>query len=270
MLPSPPRLSQSVLPWEPEEIFWIVKNGLKFTGMPGWPVPHREDEVWDVTAFLHALPGMEPSEYRDLAGLLLEPPAGAPRTAAVCARCHDAAGSGRGGTAPRIAGQRPAYLYCALEAYSKGYRHSGIMGNVASALSEIEMRELALHYGGLPPAPPAEIADLESLTAGREIALEGIPSLKVPSCADCHGPAGRPRRPAYPSLAGQDQRYLELQLELFRRRARGGSPFVRLMHPVADRLERHHIEPLARYYASLAVESGAATEFAGWEACSIQ
>jgi hypothetical protein len=31
---------------------WIVKNGLKYTGMPGWVAIERDDEIWAVVAFL--------------------------------------------------------------------------------------------------------------------------------------------------------------------------------------------------------------------------
>lgn len=28
------------------EIFWIVKNGLKMTGMPAFGPPHSEEQLW--------------------------------------------------------------------------------------------------------------------------------------------------------------------------------------------------------------------------------
>jgi hypothetical protein len=36
MLPLPPDLSISMRPWKKRELFWIVKHGFKYTGMPGW------------------------------------------------------------------------------------------------------------------------------------------------------------------------------------------------------------------------------------------
>ena len=52
MLPVPPDLGAAVPTWQPNELFWIVKNGLKYTGMPGWAAQGRDDEVWAVVAFL--------------------------------------------------------------------------------------------------------------------------------------------------------------------------------------------------------------------------
>src|SRR5690606_2166263 len=46
MLPAPPSLSVAAAAWAPEELFWIVQNGLKYTGMPAWTAPARDDEVW--------------------------------------------------------------------------------------------------------------------------------------------------------------------------------------------------------------------------------
>ena len=67
MLPEPPYLGGVVESWKPEQLFWIVKHGLKYTGMPSWPALSRDDEVWSVVAFLQRLPGMKPETYRGLA-----------------------------------------------------------------------------------------------------------------------------------------------------------------------------------------------------------
>ena len=67
MLPSPPDLSASMRPWKERELFWIVEHGLKYTGMPGWVAPEREDEIWAVVAFLKRLPTLDARSYRDLA-----------------------------------------------------------------------------------------------------------------------------------------------------------------------------------------------------------
>ena len=67
MLPHPPNLSEAVATWTPEELYWIVRNGLKYTGMPAWVAPRRDDEICAVVAFLRALPNMNDAEYRRLA-----------------------------------------------------------------------------------------------------------------------------------------------------------------------------------------------------------
>src|SRR5688500_5102485 len=64
-----------------------------------------------------------------------------------CALCHGMDGSGRGnGAFPKIAGQRPDYLFASLKAFAKGERNSGIMEPIASELSMEKMQKLANYY----------------------------------------------------------------------------------------------------------------------------
>ena len=53
--------------WTDEQLFWIVKHGIKYAGMPGWIAQSRDDEVWTVVAALRSLPDMSRKEYRRLA-----------------------------------------------------------------------------------------------------------------------------------------------------------------------------------------------------------
>ena len=45
ILPPPPDLATDMRPWRDRELFWIIKNGIKYTGMPGWSAQERDDEV---------------------------------------------------------------------------------------------------------------------------------------------------------------------------------------------------------------------------------
>ncbi len=49
------------------ELFRIVKAGVKYSAMPSWPADGRDDEVWQIVAFLRALPTMPPATFRQLA-----------------------------------------------------------------------------------------------------------------------------------------------------------------------------------------------------------
>jgi Cytochrome C oxidase, cbb3-type, subunit III len=40
------------------ELFYIVKNGVRFTGMPAWDMP--DDQIWRLVAFLRQLPKQFP------------------------------------------------------------------------------------------------------------------------------------------------------------------------------------------------------------------
>jgi mono/diheme cytochrome c family protein len=50
----------------PAEAFWVVKHGIKMTGMPAWGVTHDDEMLWDVVAFLQKLPELTPEQYRAL------------------------------------------------------------------------------------------------------------------------------------------------------------------------------------------------------------
>jgi len=67
MLPPPPELAVTMRPWQPNDLFWIVKNGLKYTGMPGWVAIERDDEIWAVVAFLTRIQKLDAETYRGLA-----------------------------------------------------------------------------------------------------------------------------------------------------------------------------------------------------------
>lgn len=279
MTPPPPYLPPAIPRWEPEELFYIVKHGIKFTGMPAWPAQERDDEVWAMVAFLSLLPELDAAAYQRMVygdagpggedapihGLLgpQDAPPSSPRVVPPvvtenCGRCHGRDGLGRGpGAFPRLAGQRPAYLYAALQAYARGSRPSGIMEPVAAGLNSDEMRNVARYYGSLAPAPsPIPDGQDAAVARGREIARRGIPARRVPACAQCHGPAATPRNPFYPLLAGQDPAYLQQQLRLFQDGHRGGSSYAHLMHHAAPRLTEAEMRDVAYFYASLPGETG--------------
>jgi mono/diheme cytochrome c family protein len=48
------------------EQFWIVKHGVKMTGMPAWGVTHDDELLWDVVAFVRKLPELTPEQYETL------------------------------------------------------------------------------------------------------------------------------------------------------------------------------------------------------------
>jgi mono/diheme cytochrome c family protein len=48
------------------EQFWIVKHGVKMTGMPAWGVTHQDELLWDLVAFVRKLPELTPEQYETL------------------------------------------------------------------------------------------------------------------------------------------------------------------------------------------------------------
>lgn len=264
MTPRPPYLPSTIRNWEPVELFYIVKHGIKFTGMPAWPARGRDDEVWAMVAFLQRFPSLKDEEYHRLvhgeaalSGEALsiggwERPE--PRSVTTnCARCHGVDGLGRGlGAFPSLAGQQVAYLNLSMQAYAKGERHSGIMGPIAAGFSVGEMEELARYYSALPKRPSVLMPEAaSSIERGKVIAQQGIPSQRIPACVACHGPSDIPRNPIYPTLAGQYADYLVLQLELFKNESRGGTANAHLMRVVAPRLTSEQMRDVALYYSSV-------------------
>lgn len=65
LYPQPPDLAATGNRYTPAELFWILKNGIKATGMPAWNA-HGDDELWATVAFLRKLPGMREEEYAKL------------------------------------------------------------------------------------------------------------------------------------------------------------------------------------------------------------
>jgi cytochrome c553 len=267
MTPHPPDLVPRIARWETAELYWIVKHGVKFTGMPGWPAQQRNDEVWAMVAFLLRLPDLNADEYHRLAYGEEAPGSTAGEEIGLstlnepfreelerCERCHGPDGRGRGnGAFPKLAGQSGAYLYAALRAYAMGTRSSGFMEGAVTALTDDMMRRLAEHYAERSAGPnlPVEGFDAAARRRGQQIAEYGVPTLRLPACVFCHGPGSAPRNPFYPSLAGQYADYLGLQLTLLRGGQRGGSAYAHVMQMIAKRLTDGQIRDVAEYYASL-------------------
>lgn len=67
MRPRPQYLVREVGTFRASELFWVVKHGVKYSGMPAYPAQDRDDEVWSIVAFLQALPKLSTAQYRALA-----------------------------------------------------------------------------------------------------------------------------------------------------------------------------------------------------------
>ena len=63
MTPPPPYLEDAARRWRPRELYWIVGQGVKMTAMPAWAEVRSSGEVWNLVAFLEALPYLSASDY---------------------------------------------------------------------------------------------------------------------------------------------------------------------------------------------------------------
>lgn len=74
LYPVPPNLSESPDvhghgdgPIERDQRrFWIIKHGIKASGMPAWGPGHDDDRIWNMVAFLEKLPSLTPEQYQIL------------------------------------------------------------------------------------------------------------------------------------------------------------------------------------------------------------
>lgn len=65
MYPQPPSLAR-VRREQPAETFWIIKHGIKMSGMPAWGATHDDKRMWAIVAFLQQLPRLTPVQYQIL------------------------------------------------------------------------------------------------------------------------------------------------------------------------------------------------------------
>jgi mono/diheme cytochrome c family protein len=65
MYPQPPELALAAQQYSDAELFWIVKHGIKMTGMPAW-ADHGDAELWATVAFVKKLPSMSEAAYAKL------------------------------------------------------------------------------------------------------------------------------------------------------------------------------------------------------------
>src|SRR5690606_33759223 len=50
----------------PAELYWVVKHGIKMSGMPAWDFRLKEHQLWDLVATLKKLPELDKATYLSL------------------------------------------------------------------------------------------------------------------------------------------------------------------------------------------------------------
>jgi mono/diheme cytochrome c family protein len=63
--PGPPDLKEVAPDLQPREIFWVVKNGIRMTGMPSFgAIGVPDQEIWSIAAFVKKLPTVSDADYK--------------------------------------------------------------------------------------------------------------------------------------------------------------------------------------------------------------
>jgi cytochrome c553 len=166
--------------------------------------------------------------------------AAAPAPAPAATDDDEFSGAATGGAASSslsLAGQRPAYLIGAMQAYKSGQRDVAQMTRMVQNLSDKEMQDIAAYYAAQSCTTPG-VPDAAEVAAGKALATND-------NCVICHGASGVSRQPLWPSLAGLSKDYGLTALKAYRT----GDRKHALMSVMAKDLSDADATKLAAFFA---------------------
>lgn len=82
MLPTPPFLVDAPSRWSRADLYKIVHDGVKMTGMPAWSEVDDDRRISDVVAFVQAVPKLTPTQFQQAMKAVRSRADSAPRPAA--------------------------------------------------------------------------------------------------------------------------------------------------------------------------------------------
>jgi cytochrome c553 len=175
-----------------------------------------------------------------------KPERGAAKAQEVCVACHGEQGVSRSPEYPNLAGQSGAAIYKQLNDYRTGSRTHPLMTDIAKALDEATLADIAAYYAAQPKRNPNPATLAESPVSIVRLVELGDPSRNIPPCASCHRPgSGGPIET--PILAEQGKDYIVLQLKMYAAGDRRNDVYGR-MRAIASKLTEAEINGLAVYY----------------------
>ena len=171
------------------------------------------------------------------------------RNVQTCTACHGDKGRSVAPTFPNLAAQSASYIDAQLKAFKDQTRADpdaqAYMWGMASQLSDAEIADLAAYFAKQ-SAAPGKGGDPVLVARGKHVFEEGIPALRVPACASCHGAQGEGVA-TFPRLAGQHAPYLLKQLLVIQNALRNAP----VMHGVVKDLTKEQMLAVASYLESL-------------------
>ncbi len=183
-----------------------------------------------------------------IVGIAVWPAIGRAESLAVrnCTWCHGTAAQGYA-PAPRLAGQRPAYIMSQLASFRDHGRDAPFsklyMWGATAHLGYQSARDLAIYFSSLFPQA-ADDGDKSLIASGRSIYQLGLPDSNIVACVACHGPDAEGIRDI-PRLGGLSYLYLKRRLEQWKTGYHGA--LSRPMPDIASRLDSQQIAALASY-----------------------
>ena len=193
-----------------------------------------------------AFPSLAGQDARYLADAIRAYKDGSRRKEVACAACHGDRGISRTPGIPSLVGMDPQYLVAAMKAYASGLRKNAVMRALLAGLSEGELNNFAVYYAQQSPSRASTVS-VGDAAAGKVASA---------ACAACHGAEGVSANSVWPSLAGQDAKYLAAALEAYKTGSRSDAT----MKGIAASLDQKTIDNLAAYYASLRPEQPASAK----------
>lgn len=275
--------------YSPEELFRIIKGGVKYTAMPAWPTQGRDDEIWNVVAFLRELPSMSAERFalydswrrlrhtvqaspearrptqQSLRPMRLRNDREAPRAsfsfsypnsgfggpaAFGPASCFGCHGiDGRGGGAFPKLTGQPAEY---LRRTLRAFANgSRRSAYMQLAASTLSDAEIDAIADHFANLPDRAVSERVQgdLVLGRRIALAPDRRSGRPACSSCHSES-EATDGMYPSLAGQSEHYIANQLHIFSAGGRGGTGVLNPMDTISHDLTDTEINAVAAFYAA--------------------
>ncbi|MDD5175059.1 MAG: c-type cytochrome [Sterolibacterium sp.] len=153
--------------------------------------------------------------------------------AADCGGCHGDKGVSGNPATPSLAGQDAEYLVEALKAYKNAMRSDDTMKNLAAAMDEKTMKNVAAYYANLLPQSPKV---KKPLTTAEQAQL----------CDRCHGLNGNSTDQLVPALAAQRVDYMEMALRAYQK---GSERKNNGMAAMSSGLSDAEISNLSSHYA---------------------
>ncbi len=106
MYPLPPILSAEPTDMTSSELYWVIKNGIKMTGMPAFGPTHSDDKIWAMVSVVEKLPQWSPEEFaQQVKSVGLEMPQTGDEDESA-EHHHDETAEGNAGSATARAGSR--------------------------------------------------------------------------------------------------------------------------------------------------------------------
>ncbi len=170
---------------------------------------------------------------------------GSAGAANACIACHGMKGEGDGETVPYLAAMDQGYLHRQLDDYASGRRQHTAMSAIAKRLLPHERESVSAYYQQV--ALPIE--DTKRPTPNR-LYHQGDAVRSLLACASCHGQNGEGLGSANPPLAQQPAKFLEAQMQSWKRGDRQNDP-EHVMLLISQLLTDREIADLSSYLSML-------------------